>query len=182
MNLKEAKTEMTPSSLVELLQLLESHSIPAWLDGGWGVDALLQTQTRTHQDVDIIVSVSDVPKLQELLATIGFSVQEGKPPNSFVLANGVGLEVDVHAVNFDDDGNGVYRMQNGEDWIYPAEGFSGRGIVRGMRVKCLSPTTQVLCHAHGYIPVEKDFVDMELLAEQFGVELPPQLQRIPAQK
>jgi hypothetical protein len=108
----------------------------------------------------------------------GFSVQEGEPPNSFVLANGVGLEVDVHAVNFDNGGNGVYRMQNGEDWIYPAEGFNGRGIVRGMSVKCLSPTAQVLCHAHGYIPVENDFCDMELLAEQFGVELPPQLRRI----
>ena len=85
-----------------------------------------------HQAVDIVVSVSDVPKLQELLAIMGFSVQEGNPPNSFVLANGVGLEVDVHVVNFDDDGNGVYRMQNGEDWIYAAEGFSGQGVVRGM--------------------------------------------------
>ena len=54
MNLKEAKTEMTLSSLFELLQLLESNSIPVWLDGGWGIDALIQTQTRTHQDVDII--------------------------------------------------------------------------------------------------------------------------------
>ena len=97
------------------------------------------------------------------MGRIGFSVQEGKPTNSFVLANGVGLEVDVHAVNFDDNGNGVYRMKNGEDSIYPAEGFSRRGIVKGMNVKCLSPTTQVLCHAHGYMPVEKDFVDMELL-------------------
>mgnify|MGYP007088530337 FL=1 len=136
-----------------------------------------------HQAVDIVVSVLDVPKLQELLAIMGFSVQEGNPPNSFVLANGVGLEVDVHAVNFDDDGNGVYRMQNGEDWIYAAEGFSGPGVVRGMSVKCLSPTTQVLCHAHGYIPVEQDFVDMELLVEKFGVDLPPQLQhRLPGNK
>ena len=138
---------------------------------------------RVHQAVDIVVSVSDVPKLQELLAIMGFSVQEGNPPNSFVLANGVGLEVDVHAVNFDDDGNGVYRMQNGEDWIYAAEGFSGQGVVRGMSVKCLSPTTQVLCHAHGYIPVEQGFVDMELLVEKFGVDLPPQLQhRLPGNK
>ena len=98
---------MTSSSLVELLRLLESNTILVWLDGGWGVDALLQTQTRAHKDVDIIVSVSDVPKLQELLGMKGFSVQEGEPPNSFVLANGVGLEVDVHAVNFDNGGNGV---------------------------------------------------------------------------
>ena len=177
MNLKETKPEMTSSSLVELLRLFESNTILVWLDGGWGVDALLQTQTRAHKDVDIIVSVSDVPKLQELLGMKGFSVQEGEPPNSFVLANGVGLEVDVHAVKFDDDGNGVYQMQNGEDWIYPAEGFSGRGTIRGMSVKCLSPIAQVLCHAHGYIPGESDFCDMELLAEKFGVELPSQLRR-----
>ena len=83
---------------------------------------------RVHQAVDIVVSVSDVPKLQELLAIMGFSVQEGNPPNSFVLANGVGLEVDVHAVNFDDDGNGVYRMQNGDDWIYQRRDSVDRGL------------------------------------------------------
>ena len=76
-----------------------------------------------------------------------------------------------------DDGNGVYRMQNGEDWIYPAEGFNGRGIVAGMKVRCLPPAIQVLCHAYGYILTEKDFRDMELLQERFGVELPSQLRR-----
>lgn len=173
------KSEMTATGLVELLRLCESAAIPIWLDGGWGVDALLQTQTRAHKDVDIILPVTDVPKLQDLLAMRGFTVRDGKPPHSFVLADGRGTEVDIHAVTFDDDGNGVYRMQNGEDWVYPAEGFSGQGLVRGMAVRCLSPTTQVLCHAHGYVPVEKDFGDMELLAECFGVDLPPQLRRRP---
>jgi lincosamide nucleotidyltransferase A/C/D/E len=169
--------ETTAIALVELLQLLESAAIPVWLDGGWGVDALLQTQTRPHKDVDLIVPVGEVLKLQELLATRGFAVREGKPPHSFVLANGAGLEVDVHAVTFDADGNGMYRMQNGEDWVYPAEGFRGRGIVGRMVVRCLSPAAQVLGHAHGYVPVEKDFCDMERLAARFGVELPPQLRR-----
>lgn len=173
----ETKPEMTSCALVKLLQLFESSAIPVWLDGGWGVDALLQAQTRTHKDVDIVLSVADVPKLQERLARAGFAVREGEPPNAFVLANGAGLEVDVHAVTFDDDGNGVYWMQNGEDWTFPAEGFSGRGLVGGMSVRCLSPATQVLCHAHGYVSVEKDFCDMERLAERFGVELPPQLRR-----
>ena len=171
--------EMASSDLIELLRLLDEASIEVWLDGGWGVDALLRTQTRPHKDVDIILCVSDVPKLREILGRRGFVIKEGTPPNSFVLANGLGLEVDVHAVVFDDDGNGVYRMENGEDWIYPAEGFSGRGAVESRSVSCLSATTQVLCHAHGYAPVEKDFRDMELLKESFGVELPPQLKRSP---
>jgi lincosamide nucleotidyltransferase A/C/D/E len=171
--------EMSAADLIELLQLLDEASVEVWLDGGWGVDALLRTQTRSHKDVDIVLRVSDVPKLREILGRGGFVFKEGIPPNSFVLANGLGLEMDVHAVVFDDDGHGVYRMQNGEDWIYPAEGFNGHGAVGNVDVRCLSAATQVLCHAHGYTPTEKDFRDMELLKERFGVELPPQLKRGP---
>ena len=172
--------EMSSSDLTELLRTLDEASIDAWLDGGWGVDALLGKQTRRHRDVDVIVSVSNVPKLRDILGPWGFAVKEGAPPNSFVLSNGQGREVDVHAVVFDNDGNGVYTMQSGEDWVYPAEGFSGRGTVEGRGVACLSATTQVLCHAHGYTPVDRDFRDMQLLEESFRVELPPQLRLSPA--
>lgn len=171
--------EMPASSLIELLRLLDEAAIEVWLDGGWGVDALLGRQTRKHKDVDVILRVADVSKAQRVLARRGFTLREGTPPNSFVLADASGLEVDVHAVVFDGQGNGIYRMQNGEDWLYPAEGFTGLGTVEGIAVRCLTPTTQVLCHAHGYVPIEKDFRDMELLQERFGLELPPRLKRKP---
>ncbi|HKC63931.1 MAG TPA: nucleotidyltransferase family protein [Pyrinomonadaceae bacterium] len=171
----DREREMPSSALIELLRLFDDAAIQVWLDGGWGVDALLETETRPHKDVDIILRVSDVPKLREILGLSGFVVREGKPPDSFVLADGTGLEVDVHAVVFDSEGNGIYRMQNGEDWIFPADGFNGRGAIAGKSVRCLSPEVQVLCHAHGYVPTEKDRRDMELLRQRFGVEIPPQL-------
>lgn len=170
---------MTACALVELLQVFDSAGIQIWLDGGWGVDALLQEQTRPRKDVDIVVRVADTTRLQEMLEREGFTLKEGTPPNSFVLADGAGYEVDVHTVEFDEHGNGIYRMQNGEDWTYPSEGFVGVGIVGGRAVRCLSPEVQVLCHAHGYAPVEKDLLDMERLAEHFGVELPQRLRRAP---
>lgn len=68
-------------------------------------------------------------------------------------------------------------MQNGEDWIYSAEGFTGQGIVAGVELHCLSPAIQVPVQAYGCTPLGKDFRDMELLQERFGVELPPQLRR-----
>ncbi len=173
----DAQKEMPSAALLELLALLERSAIEVWLDGGWGVDALLETQHRPHKDVDLIPRVADVPKLLQVLEGRGFAVKEGSPPHSFVLADGGGLEVDVHAVTFDDAGNGIYRMENGKDWIYPADGFRGRGVIAGTSVRCLSAAAQVLCHAHGYTPTEKDLRDMELLSERFGVKLPPHLAR-----
>ena len=170
---------MTAQSVVDLLRLLESAGIEVWLDGGWAVDAALGEETRSHKDLDIILRVSDLPRLQQTLGSVGFSVRDGCTESNFVLADHSGREVDVHAIVFDRAGNGVYRMQAGSDWIFPASGFSGRGEIRGLAVRCLAPEIQVLCHAHGYLPTEKDIRDMELLQARFGVELPAHLRRQP---
>jgi hypothetical protein len=42
-----------------------------------------------------------------VVASRGFAFKEGPLPTSFVLADTTGLEVDVHAVTFDEDGNGI---------------------------------------------------------------------------
>jgi lincosamide nucleotidyltransferase A/C/D/E len=156
---------------------LEQSSVTVWLDGGWGVDALLGRVTRLHHDLDIIVRVSDVPRLMKVCQAAGFVVREGSPPHAFVLVNPSGVELDVHAVTFHADGTAAHRMGNGNDWVFSAEAFTGVGTIDGARVSCLSPHTQVRCHAQGYSPTEKDFKDMELLQKAFEVELPPLLQR-----
>lgn len=171
--------EMSAEAAVKLLQLFESAGIDVWLDGGWAVDAALGEQTRSHKDLDIILQTTDLPRLREVLADQGFRTKEGGTESNFVLADDHGLEVDVHAIVFDGAGNGVYRMANGEDWIFPADGFAGRGKILDVDVHCLSPEVQVLCHAHGYVPKEKDLRDMELLEARFGVELPLHLRRQP---
>ncbi len=79
--------------------------------------------------------------------------------------------MDVHPVVFDDEGGGVYRMEDGRDWTYPAEGFAGRGRVGGTAVRCLTPEVQVLVHA-GYELAAKDYAELRLLHERFGVALP----------
>jgi lincosamide nucleotidyltransferase A/C/D/E len=171
--------EMPADALVLLLQAFDHAEIELWLDGGWAVDAVLGEQTRPHKDVDVIVRRADLAALHELLAARGYVRRQGGTESNFVLADRLGHEVDVHALDFDPEGNGVYRMENGSDWIFPAAGFTGRGVVGGMAVRCLTPEVQVLCHAHGYLPTEKDLRDMERLQARFGVELPPQLRRRP---
>jgi lincosamide nucleotidyltransferase A/C/D/E len=41
-----------------VLEMLTAEGIVGWLDGGWGVDALLDEQTRPHADVDLVVDVA----------------------------------------------------------------------------------------------------------------------------
>ena len=168
---------MDAREVVALVDLLEVAGVPVWLDGGWGVDALLEAQSRSHKDVDLIVALADSDPLTRLLEEHGYRVKEGGRPENFVLADQGGREVDVHVVEFDAQGNGIYQMENGELWVFPTEGFSGRGRVLGVEVRCLSPEVAVACHASGYTPQEKDFADMELLQRRFGVELPRRLRR-----
>lgn len=164
---------MDASSLIDVIALLEDHGIDVWLDGGWGVDALLGQETRMHDDLDIVVELHHSDRIVELLLGLGYELVAGGAPKSFVLVDPRGRQVDVHPVTFDATGGGVYEMEDGQ-WTYPAEGFSGRGSVNGRAVRCLSPEVQVLVHA-GYELADKDYRELYLLRERFGVELPDQL-------
>ena len=167
---------MKAEDVIEILELFEAKGISAWLVGGWGVDALLGEQTREHSDLDLLVLVAEVPGLQALLREHGFRVTEGSTPTCFVMKDGSGRALDFHPFRWDDDGRALYRMENGEDWVYPAGGLDGRGRIVGRTVQCVTAEMQVSDH-QDYKLKEKDFRDMEALSERFGVELPPVLVR-----
>ena len=162
---------MSAADVVRILDDLDSAGIPSWLDGGWAVDAVLGEQTRTHNDLDLIARVDDSQRLCDRLAEGGFRLDRGRLNSNFVLRDSNGREIDVHPVRFDRAGNGVYRMENGEDWIFPADGFGGVGRIGDRTVHTLTPDVQMLCHATGYEPGATDFHDMGLLHERLGTAL-----------
>jgi lincosamide nucleotidyltransferase A/C/D/E len=143
-----------------------------WIDGGWGVDALLEEQTREHDDLDLVVELADVPRLEGVLVDLGYRRVAGAAPKSFVLIDAEGHQVDVHPVVFDAErGGGVYLMDDGREWVYPVDGLGGRGRVGGRAVRCLTPDLQVLVH-DGYELTAKDYRELLLLHARFGVALP----------
>jgi lincosamide nucleotidyltransferase A/C/D/E len=161
---------MEASEVVRLVSLLEDGGVTVWLDGGWDVDALTGEQLREHDDLDLVVELAVVPALTTMLLEAGYRVVAGAPPASVVLADPLGRQVDVHPVSFDQSG-GVYRMEDGREWVYPAQGFLGAGRVAGRAVRCLTPEVQVLVH-DGYELTEKDYRELRLLHERFGAALP----------
>ena len=164
---------MTASDVAMVLERLADAGIEAWVEGGWGVDALLGAQTRTHDDLDLIVQVDDTPTMREIFEQQGFVLAEGDLDSNFVLRDARDRSVDVHPVRFDDEGNGIYRMASGGDWLFPADGFSGTGQIGDRAVQCLTADVQMLCHATGYEPGDTDFHDMRALNRRFKTRLLP---------
>lgn len=160
---------MVAEEVVAVLELLEGLDV--WLDGGWGVDALLGEQTRAHDDLDLVVRLDDVPRICELAETRGYELLGGGPPLSFELVDPDGHQLDVHPVVFDEHGDGLYEMVGGKTWPYPARGFAGGGSVLGRPVRCLTPEVQVLCHA-GYELDAQDLHDLRLLEQRLGCRFP----------
>ena len=162
---------MTAADVVEILEWLEEANADVWLDGGWGVDALVGEQTREHDDLDLIVRDVHETRMRDVLRTHGFTQIPGGVPQSFILADERGREVDVHPVGFDDDGIGHVLSERGEPFVHPAEAFAATGSVSGRPVACLSAEAQMSNHSSGYAPGETDFHDMTLLHDRLGTPL-----------
>ncbi len=163
---------MTSADVIQFYAELEKSGIEIWIDGGWGVDALLGEQTRPHADLDIFIQQKDVSNLRKLLEDKGYKEikLEIARPHNFVMGDKAGHEIDVHVIVFDDKGGFSYGpLENGE--IYPASVISGLGVIDGKTVKCTSPYWMVQFHT-GYKPDENDFKDVSALCQKFGIALP----------
>jgi lincosamide nucleotidyltransferase A/C/D/E len=62
---------MNSADVINMYTALEKLGVEIWIDGGWGVDALLGEQTRPHKDLDIAIEQKDVLLLRQFLQTRG---------------------------------------------------------------------------------------------------------------
>ena len=168
---------MTLDDVVEILRILASAGVRPWLDGGWGVDALVGQQTRAHDDLDLILLAEDAATMTHALQRSGFTLVEGDGTPNFVMRDPRGRSVDVHLISMDPGGDGRYPMSDGTTWLFPAAGFLGSGTVGDEPVRCLTADVAMMCHAHGYVPGDTDFHDMLLLHERLGTPLLPPYDR-----
>ncbi len=170
--------------VAELAELLGKEGVDIWLDGGWAVDALLGEQTRTHADVDIVIQQKDVPKLREVLGARGYKDVERDDTSAwnFVSGDSKGHQVDVHAVIFDENGNGLYGpVERGT--MFPAASLTGTGKVNGRAVKCISAEYMVkFISLWLYKHRDKDFNDVFALCDKFHLEYPEELLKIQNKK
>ena len=155
------------------LDLFNELGIKVWIDGGWGVDALLGECTRNHQDLDIIISWEDSAILTKALFARGFVdiYTDDRKDRNFVMGHQSHGKIDFHVVELTADGGAIYGP--GEiDWIITQSELKAVGFIGGREVRCLSVDYQVRSHS-GYTLQDTDFADLRALRERYGVVLLP---------
>ncbi|NES14518.1 amino acid transporter [Micromonospora sp. PPF5-17] len=144
-----------------VLDALATAGCPAWISGGWGVDALLGEQTRPHRDLDLAVPAEHESAALRALARLGYAVEtDWRPVRVEVVAGGRG-RVDLHPLAFDEARDGHQAGLDGTSFRWPRGCFT-TGTIAGRRVDCISVEQQLLFH-RGYEPRDVDRADLALL-------------------
>jgi lincosamide nucleotidyltransferase A/C/D/E len=168
--------------VISIYRSLATSNIQVWLTGGWGIDALLREQTRSHKDLDLILRLDEVVQMREVLGAAGYGLKElwsenrwavdsrgTEIPTAFVLQDAAGREVDAHALRLDEQGNGIPAWIDDEGLLFTKKDLAGEGLIAGWAVRCLSPAMQVVCHT-GYVLPAMQLRDLALLHDRFDVE------------
>ena len=173
-------------SVLHIFRLLEESGVPVWLDGGWGIDALLKRETREHRDLDLIIPVECLSAVESVLGDVGFLKDDRQTlmPAKFVLSNSEGLQIDLHPVTLKPDGSAEHidfdDTSNFYTFVHSAAGLSGVGMIDGRVVRCTtgaeqirqkverrySPWRQHRIRANG---VSADLEDVISLQQEFGI-------------
>jgi lincosamide nucleotidyltransferase A/C/D/E len=156
-------------NLSEMLAVLDAvRSVGCrgvWIEGGWGIDALVGHQTRPHRDVDIDFDGALEDEVLAALYDFGYVIETDWRPNRVELvAPGRGW-VDLHPLVIDDDGNARQAALGGGWHEFPRPYFTW-GHFGEVPVPCLSGEAQRVFHS-GYELRHVDRHDLALL-DQLG--------------
>jgi lincosamide nucleotidyltransferase A/C/D/E len=152
---------MPISEVLTVLDRLASAGCRFWLEGGWGVDALVGRQTRPHRDVDVDIDADDEGLALSVLAELGYRVETDWRPNRVeLIAPGRGW-VDVHPLIVDAEGNARQAALDGGFHQFPKSYFV-EGALYGVPIPCFSPAAQ-RAFRQGYELRDVDQQDLALL-------------------
>ena len=94
----------------QILQFAIDAEIKVFLDGGWGVDALLGHQSRSHNDIDIFVEKKDYQNFIEIIQANGFYEikMEYTTLNHTVWEDAKNRIIDLHCFEYTGKGEILY--------------------------------------------------------------------------
>ena len=152
---------MTVAQVLAVLDVVRRVGCRFWLEGGWGVDALVGRQTRPHRDLDLDIDGAFEADVLAALAELGYAVETDWRPNRVELAAPGRGWVDVHPLEIDPRGNARQAALGGGWHEFPSSYFTV-GRVGGVEVPCFTAEAQRFFHT-GYELRDVDRLDLDEL-------------------
>ena len=152
---------MTVEDVVEVLAALDADGIDYWVDGGWGIDALLGRQTREHRDLDLGVRLDDVQKIESLLPQFRRESAE----SGVLLKDERFRVVDLLLVERSESGEFSQQLAGGRRLRYEERETRASGFIGGRKVRCASVALQLKHHNHPDA-TDQDRLDIEALERE----------------
>jgi lincosamide nucleotidyltransferase A/C/D/E len=154
--------EMTASDVLTVCHAVAARTDHWWVEGGWGVDALLGRQTRKHRDLDVCTGDDEreIAAVVAALRDLGLQVLNDRRspapaiPRMIWLADGDGHSVEVYPVNLDAP---PFRVAEGDEPAFVT------GIVGDEQVPCLAGWLHVKAKHRGYRWRSSDRHDLRML-------------------
>lgn len=152
---------MSLSEVLVVLDAIRSVGCRFWLEGGWGVDALVGHQTRSHRDLDVDFDAAYEEAVLEVLTKAGYTIETDWRPNRVELAASGRGWVDLHPLVIDKNGDARQAALGGGWHDFPRTWFT-TGTLGGVTVPCVSVEAQRLFHS-GYRLRPADLHDLAQL-------------------
>jgi lincosamide nucleotidyltransferase A/C/D/E len=145
---------MKLEDVLSVLSALQAQNVPVCLAGGWGVDAILGRQTRSHDDLDVVIDDYEhqLDRAVDALAPLGFRLtasyeRRAWMPRIAELEDDAGRRVDLNSLDWQRlaDEVGPPGADPGSRHAFEHLVFTD-GTLGGRRVPCLSADVQLLYH------------------------------------
>ena len=162
------------AAVVAFCDWADGLGVTYWVDGGWGVDALLGEQTREHADLDL--ALDDTAAALLVSAAAGARLRRGGAGP----ARSVRLELRARRRPRPPDRPAHRALGRGRERRARSAGgrqlLSGRVAHRdrhdpGPRRRCVEPVALVAFHT-GYAVDADDWADVSRLCARFGIPIP----------
>jgi lincosamide nucleotidyltransferase A/C/D/E len=148
--------EMKAEDVIQVVDALEAEGVRFWIAGGWGVDLLVGSPTRRHDDLDVVLSDYDGDQARACgaLEPLGYHLVEVldglwmTPRN--LLDDGLGHQIEVLGIDRARLDTALGSTGGGSEPVRVedrAPELFALGTLLGRRVPCLSAQLQLLFHS-----------------------------------
>lgn len=151
---------MDAAEVVRVISWLEERAVVYQVNGGWAVDALHGSQTRSHGDLDVFVDSTTVGALIEWLVCREYILVEDWRPIRVELRAG-DRAVDIHPMDVDSVGNGVQQGFGDDTFVHRARERAVGSI--GGRPVIVACAERLRTLRRGYELRSEDRHDLEVL-------------------